>query len=99
MTEEKRQGGLTTIRPSDGKSIWLVLAESKGKEGVGFKHKCGTEIQGARVAHPIHDGPFALSGGGECHYEIVPFCPTCETEPSFHGSPIDVPYPGLVRKI
>ena len=95
---EKRQGGQTTTRPSDSEKIWLVLAESEGKDGVGFKHKCGTEIMGARVAHPIWDGPFPMSGSGRCHYETVPYCPNCETEPNFHGSPIDVPFPGVAVK-
>jgi len=90
MTEEKRRSGqIIDDKKKPGHKIWLVLSESKGKEGVGFKHKCGTEIKGASVAHPIHDGPFPLSGGGECHYETVPFCPTCETEPNYHGVPID----------
>jgi len=92
MTQEKRQGGQT----KDGK--WLVLTDSTGKEGVGFTHKCGTKIMGARVAHPIWDGPFACSGSGQCHYETVPYCPKCETEPSFHGVPIDVPFPGIAVK-
>lgn len=83
MEQERRQSG----QIKDGK--WLVLTESTGKKGVGYKHKCGTEIQGARVAHPIHDGPFPLSGSGRCYYETVPFCPKCETEPSFHGAPVD----------
>lgn len=87
MAKEKRRSG--QITEVDGKVIWLVLFESTGKEGVGYKHKCGAEIQGVRVAHPIHDGPFPLSGSGRCHYETVPFCLKCETEPSFHGSPID----------
>lgn len=47
---------------------------------------CGSEIQGTKVAHPIHDGPFPLSGAGKCQYETVPYCPKCEEEPNFHGS-------------
>ncbi len=90
MTEEKRQAGqIIDDKKKPGHKIWLVLSESKGKEGVGYTHKCGTQIDGARVAHPIHDGPFPLSGRGQCHYETVPFCPKCETEPGFHGAPID----------
>jgi len=99
MAKEKRQGGQTTIGPSDGKRIWLVLAESKGKEGVGYKHKCGAEIKGASVTHPIWDGPFPCSGSGQVHTETVPFCPECETEPNYHGAPIDVPCPGVPVKI
>ena len=94
--QEKRQGGQTTEK--DGKKIWLVLSESIGKEGVGFKHKCGTEIMGASVAHPIWDGPFACSGSGRVHTEVVPFCPKCETEPNSSGAPIDVPFPGVAVK-
>lgn len=93
---EKRQGGQITEK--DGKKIWLVLSEGTGKEGVGFKHKCGEEIMGAKVAHPIWDGPFPRSGSGQCHYETVPYCPKCEMEPSFHGAPIDVPFPGIAVK-
>jgi uncharacterized protein with PIN domain len=51
---------------------------------------CNSEIKVVRVAHPIHDGPFPLSGSGRCHYEEVPYCPKCEEEPNFHGSPITV---------
>jgi len=80
---EKRQGG----QVQDGK--WLVLTESTGKEGKGYTHQCGAQIKGAQVAHSIHDGPFSLSGGGQVHYETVPFCPDCETEPNYYGFPID----------
>lgn len=80
----KRQSG----QIKDGK--WLVLLESTGKEGVGYTHSCGEEIKGFIVAHPIHDGPFPLSGSGRCSYQTVPYCPKCEQEPSFHGSPINV---------
>ncbi len=96
MSEEKRQSGQITEK--DGKKIWLVLAESTGKEGVGFKHKCGTGINGKPVTHPIWDGPFALSGSGRVHTETVPFCPKCETEPNSSGAPIDVPFPGIAVK-
>jgi hypothetical protein len=49
---------------------------------------CGSDILAAKVAHPIHDGPFPLSGSGRCEYENVPYCPKCERKPSFHGSPV-----------
>ena len=58
VTKTKRQGG----QVKDGK--WLVLTESTGKEGVGYTHSCGAEIQGKRVTHPVWDGPFPLSGSG-----------------------------------
>ena len=97
MSEVKRRGG-GQITEKDGKKIWLVLTESTGKEGVGYKHNCGEEIQGARVAHPIWDGPFACSGSGRVHTEIVPYCPKCELAPGFQGAPIDVPFPGIAVK-
>lgn len=54
-----------------------------------WKHdKCGTVLMGAQVAHPIHDGPFPLSGSGQVRLETVPYCPTCEEKPSYHGRPI-----------
>ena len=90
MTEEKRQSGqIIDDVKKKGHKIWLVLSESTGKEGDGFEHGCGTRIQGRRVAHSIHDGPFPLSGGGQVYYETIPFCPECEVEPNFHGAPID----------
>lgn len=49
---------------------------------------CQAVIMNARVAHPVHDGPFALSGGGECEYEDIGYCPNCERKPDFHGAPI-----------
>lgn len=49
---------------------------------------CGTEIIAAKVAHPIHDGPFPQSGSGKCFYEYVPCCPKCEGAPAYHGTPI-----------
>jgi len=96
MVEKKSPSG--QIIEKDGKKIWLVLSESTGKAGVGFKHKCGTEIVGARVTHPVWDGPFACSGSGNVHTEMVPFCPECETEPNPSGAPIDVPFPGIAVK-
>ena len=97
MEQEKRPGG-AIIEDKDGKKIWLVLIESTGKEGVGFKHDCGETIMGARVAHPIWDGPFACSGSGAVHTKIVPYCPKCEIEPNFQGAPIDIPFPGIAVK-
>ena len=52
--------------------------------------QCDSEIQAGRVAHPIWDGPFPMSGSGRCHYEEVPYCPKCEKEPNFDGTPIQV---------
>ncbi len=49
---------------------------------------CGETIMTARVAHPVWDGPFPMSGSGRCTYEEIPYCPKCEPKPDFHGSPI-----------
>ena len=49
---------------------------------------CDSTILSTTVAHPIHDGPFPLSGSGRCKYEAVPYCPKCEKKPDFHGAAI-----------
>ncbi|MFA6594023.1 MAG: hypothetical protein WCT16_02070 [Candidatus Buchananbacteria bacterium] len=67
---------------------WLVLTESTGEPGVGFRHNCGAEIMAQRVTHPIWDGPFACSGSGRCSSEEVPYCPQCEEQPNCCGEPI-----------
>ena len=55
------------------------------KVGDGFKCvTCGSEIQSARVFHPIWDEPFTLSMARE----IVPYCPKCEKVPSREGMPM-----------
>lgn len=97
MQKIKRQSG--QVIKENGEDIWLVLSESKGKDGEGFTHNCGERIMAAKVAHPIWDGPFKGSGGGACQYETIPYCPNCEIKPDFHGSPIDVPFPGLAQKL
>ena len=53
---------------------------------------CNSEIIVAKVAHPIHDGPFPLSGSGKCEYEQVPYCPKCEEKPSYSGMLINVEF-------
>lgn len=50
-----------------------------------FCVKCKGEIDGVTVHHPIHDGPFALSGSGRVETEMVPYCPHCEKEPNSSG--------------
>ena len=47
--------------------------------------KCGSEILVAEISHPIHDGPFPLSGSGKVLNEKMPFCPKCEEIPSTNG--------------
>lgn len=70
-----------------GPYAYPILGESTHDDD--WTHdKCGTVLLGARVAHPIHDGLFPLSGGGDVQMEVVPYCPTCEKKPSFHGTPI-----------
>jgi len=71
------------LRPSS--QIYKVV-KSNGKTEELQCNTCGSEIMGATVAHPIHDGPFPLSGSGQCHYEEVPYCPKCEQKPNYHGS-------------
>ena len=86
MAEQpKRSGGQLT---EDG--TWLVLTESVGEQGKGYTHQCGETLMAARVAHPIWDGPFPMSGSGRCEYETAPYCPKCEEKPDFHGAPIEI---------
>ncbi len=73
------------LRPDS--QIYRVV-KSNGKNEELQCNTCGSDIMVATVAHPIHDGPFPLSGSGRCHYEEVPFCPKCEKEPSYSGLPI-----------
>ena len=61
---------------------------NQNPDGTWVCKKCGSDIQATQVAHAIHDGPFPLSGSGKCEYEDVPYCPKCETKPSFHGAPV-----------
>ncbi len=89
MTRKRQAGQIIDDVKKKGHKIWLVLSESEGAEGKGYTHNCGAGIEGAQVAHSIHDGPFPLSGSGNVHYETVPFCPQCEIKPNFHGAPID----------
>ncbi len=69
-------------RRSKGKVMYV---KTKGSDGY-VCGTCGSEIQSTTVAHPIHDGPFPLSGSGRCEYETVPYCPKCEEKPSSSGS-------------
>ena len=51
---------------------------------------CGSTVMAGTVAHPIHDGPFPLSGSGKVHPEEAPYCPKCEKAPKYSGTPITV---------
>lgn len=55
------------------------------KKNAVYTCQCGAEVLAAEVFHPIHDGPFPLSGSGRVKKEIVPFCPKCEEKPSSSG--------------
>ncbi len=50
--------------------------------------KCSSTIQSISVAHPIWNGPFAMSGSGRVFNESKPYCPKCEEKPSDRGSPV-----------
>lgn len=74
---------------------WTQKADPTGNGDITWTcNDCGAVIQGVSVAHPIHDGPFPLSGSGECQYSTEGYCPNCDKKPSFHGDPITVPWPG-----
>ena len=51
---------------------------------------CDEIVMGEKIAHPIWDGPFSMSGSGRVYSEIVPYCPKCEEKPSYHGRPISI---------
>jgi len=50
--------------------------------------KCGSTIMLAEIAHPIWNGPFAMSGSGQVFNEEVPYCPKCDKKPNFQGEPV-----------
>jgi hypothetical protein len=79
-----QQPGFFFIRKKRNRDqIYMVKAANKNHWTC---TKCATTVLAALVAHSIHDGPFPLSGSGQCSNETVPYCPTCEKEPDFHGS-------------
>lgn len=80
--------GRTYVRKVGTKIVYRL--SGKGEDVNYNCEGCGAGIMAIDVAHPIHDGPFALSGSGRVHRETVPYCPTCEEKPSPHGSPISV---------
>ncbi len=91
IPEFAEKDGQKFMRSRGRQTIYRVVR----KEGDNQEYVCNSrdsEILGATVAHPIHDGPFPLSGSGKCEYETVPYCPKCEQRPSFHGSPITVKF-------
>lgn len=87
----------TTFKPEIAKKDGIEYHRKRGSKIIyrqsadGFKcMSCDSEILASQVAHPIHDGPFPLSGSGRCEYEQVPYCPKCEEKSDFHGSFITV---------
>ena len=69
----------------------FAYKQSKGK-GEYKCTNCKSEVKAVNRAHSIHDGPFPLSGGGQCEYEAIPYCPRDEQKPSAYGSAITVPF-------
>lgn len=87
MFAEGRDG--TNYMKGKGRSVPYKIVSEDGQGRQTYEcGQCSGEILGATVAHPVHDGLFPLSGSGEVKYETVPYCPKCEEEPSFHGSPM-----------
>lgn len=84
----KDASGQTFMRAKGRSVVYKVKSEDEKGSASYECAQCGNEILSATVAHPIHDGPFPLSGSGECHYEAVPYCPRCEKKPDFHGTPV-----------
>lgn len=68
---------------------YLILDECTRHENGEYTHNvCGTKIMTVNVRHPVHDGPFPLSGSGEVDLELVPYCPNCQERPSEQGAPV-----------
>lgn len=86
------ENGQNYMRKRGGSVVYKIIAEDEQGRQTYRCAQCDSDILEAKVAHPIHDGPFPLSGSGQCHYENVPYCPNCEEEPNFNGFPITVPY-------
>ncbi len=86
----KDSNGQEFMRGRGRSVVYKIKTENDKGEQTYECAQCGGGIIGARVAHPIWDGPFPCSGSGRCHYERVPYCPKCEKEPSFDGIPIHV---------
>ena len=83
LPEEARDSeGNEFMRKRSGNVLYIKTED-------GYKCiNCNSEIMTVKVAHAIWDGPFPCSGSGSCAYENIPYCPKCEKEPNYHGSPI-----------
>ena len=86
----KDTNGQEYMRKKGSSIVYKVASNDKKGNQTYQCAQCGSEIMGAEVAHPIWDGPFPCSGSGRCHYEKVPYCPKCEKQPNFHGTPIEI---------
>lgn len=80
------------MRRRGGSIVYRLTSEDEEKNMTYECTQCNGNISGVTVAHSIHDGPFPLSGSGQCKYEGVPYCPNCEDKPNWNGTPIDVPF-------
>ena len=78
--------GIVYQRKSGSSSVYKT--ENRGDDWACVA--CGSEIQGADVAHSVRDGFFALSGSGRVERETVPYCPKCEKQPGFYLSLIHI---------
>lgn len=65
-----------------------VLAESARQDDGTWRHSCGTDLVSAGVLHPVHDGPFPLSGFGNVYRQVVAYCPACHEKPGESGRPV-----------
>ncbi|MEK6885162.1 MAG: hypothetical protein AABY22_36360 [Nanoarchaeota archaeon] len=88
FTEDEE--GNKFMRRSGETKIYRITEEDEEGNQKYVCNDCGSTILGAKIAHPIWDGPFPMSGSGKCHYEDVPYCPKCEQKPDYHGAPIEI---------
>ena len=80
---------MKNVLSKNSKIYKRINKDNEGKQ-IYQCNDCSSDIMSSIVAHPIHDGPFPLSGSGQCHYEQVPYCPKCEEKPNYNGSFITV---------
>jgi hypothetical protein len=69
-------------------TIYPVLEHSTRQPDGTWTHSCGSALLGAKVCHPVWDGLFLCSGGGDVQIETVPYCPACGTKPAEAGVPV-----------
>ena len=88
----KDSNGQKYMRRKGNSNIYKITSEND--EGKFFVEcsECESKIISATVTHSIHDGPFPLSGSGQCKYEKVPYCSNCEEKPNYSGAPINIPF-------